>query len=169
MCPNKKVHYSLISDVSTEQDAPPYTSIHQDPVISYPVTSLGRLVLPAPAPEERLATSNRRAGRRVAPREQGGPLTEESHLSQTQLPRVQESQEDVRLEAQHSLASPRIISSASPRIMSSTFSESPPPENGISETNEVEEVTLTQTRVWEKWTTYLLNQIFIHFYHQHFH
>ena len=35
-------------DVSSEQDAPPYSSIHQDPVISYPVATLGRLVLPAP-------------------------------------------------------------------------------------------------------------------------
>lgn len=35
-------------DVSSEQDAPPYSSIHQDPVISYPVATLGRLVLPQP-------------------------------------------------------------------------------------------------------------------------
>jgi len=34
-------------DVSTEHDAPPYNSIDQDPVISYPVATLGRLVLPA--------------------------------------------------------------------------------------------------------------------------
>ena len=152
----QKVYYLLISDVSTEQDAPPYTSIHQDPVISYPVTSLGRLVLPAPAPEERTATSNRRAGRRVAPREQGGPSAEESHLSQPRLSGVPEPQDDVRIET-----SPRMI-------MSSTSSESPPPENRISEPD-AEEVTLTQTRVWEKRTTYLFNQIFIHFYHQHFH
>lgn len=37
-----------------EQEAPPYTSIQQDPVISYPVATLGRLVLP-PAPHPSLA------------------------------------------------------------------------------------------------------------------
>ena len=35
-------------DLSSEQEAPPYSSIHQDPVISYPVATLGRLVLPGP-------------------------------------------------------------------------------------------------------------------------
>ena len=42
-----------VADVSSELAAPPYASIHQDPVISYPLASLaslGRLVLPAPAP-----------------------------------------------------------------------------------------------------------------------
>ena len=41
-----------VADVSSELAAPPYASIHQDPVISYPLASLaslGRLVLPAPA------------------------------------------------------------------------------------------------------------------------
>ena len=32
-------------------EAPPYNSIHADPVISYPVATLGRLVLPAPGQE----------------------------------------------------------------------------------------------------------------------
>ena len=44
---------SNVADVSSELAAPPYASIHQDPVISYPLASLaslGRLVLPAPAP-----------------------------------------------------------------------------------------------------------------------
>lgn len=35
-------------DLSSDQGAPPYSSIHQDPVISYPVATLGRLVLPRP-------------------------------------------------------------------------------------------------------------------------
>jgi len=35
-------------DLSSDQEAPPYSSIHQDPVISYPVATLGRLVLPGP-------------------------------------------------------------------------------------------------------------------------
>ena len=42
-----------VADVSSELAAPPYASIHQDPVISYPLASLaslGRLVLPAPGP-----------------------------------------------------------------------------------------------------------------------
>jgi len=38
-----------ISDSSSDHStAPPYNSIHLDPVISYPVATLGRLVLPAP-------------------------------------------------------------------------------------------------------------------------
>ena len=32
-------------------EAPPYNTIHGDPVISYPVATLGRLVLPAPGQE----------------------------------------------------------------------------------------------------------------------
>ena len=91
----------LISDVSTEQDAPPYASIHSDPVISYPVTSLGRLVLPAPAPEERPPASIRRGLRRAAPGEQTRSVTEDSQLSQGPEPL-----EDVRWEDQHPLASP---------------------------------------------------------------
>jgi len=43
-------------DLSSDQDAPPYSSIHQDPVISYPVATLGRLVLPGPP--HPLGTSN---------------------------------------------------------------------------------------------------------------
>lgn len=39
--------------------APPYSSIHQDPVISYPVATLGRLVLPAPG-QEVVARARRR-------------------------------------------------------------------------------------------------------------
>lgn len=39
-------------DLSSEQEAPPYSSIHQDPVISYPVATLGRLVLPVPQPHQ---------------------------------------------------------------------------------------------------------------------
>ena len=33
-------------------EAPPYNTIHGDPVISYPVATLGRLVLPAPGGQE---------------------------------------------------------------------------------------------------------------------
>lgn len=90
-------------DVSTEQDAPPYTSIHTDPVICYPVTSLGRLVLPAPAPEERPPASIRRALLRAAPGEQSRSVAaEESQLSQG----PPEPLEDVRWEDHHPLASP---------------------------------------------------------------
>ena len=103
------VHYILISDVSTEQDAPPYTSIHSDPVISYPVTSLGRLVLPAPAPEERPPASIRR-GLRRAPGEQTRSVTEESQVSQGPEPL-----EDVRWEDQHPLASPPLHDSCQNR------------------------------------------------------
>lgn len=39
-----------MSDSSSDHShAPPYNSIHLDPVISYPVATLGRLVLPVPA------------------------------------------------------------------------------------------------------------------------
>merc|ERR1719468_1158048 len=96
-------------DVSTEQDAPPYTSIHSDPVISYPVTSLGRLVLPAPAPEERPPASIRR-GLRRAPEEQTRSVTEESQVSQGP-----ETLEDVRWEDQHPLASPPLHDSCQNR------------------------------------------------------
>jgi len=45
-------------DLSSDQDAPPYSSIHQDPVISYPVATLGRLVLPAPPHQMDRTTCN---------------------------------------------------------------------------------------------------------------
>ena len=43
--------YSTGGAGGAQLEAPPYNSIHGDPVISYPVATLGRLVLPAPGQE----------------------------------------------------------------------------------------------------------------------
>ena len=43
--------YSTGGAGGAQLEAPPYNSIHGDPVISYPVAILGRLVLPAPGQE----------------------------------------------------------------------------------------------------------------------
>merc|ERR1719468_21492 len=127
-------------DVSTEQDAPPYTSIHQDPVISYPVTSLGRLVLPPPEFEERPTFATRRALRRAEQREHCRSSAEESNLSRTQLPGVPEPLEDVRWGPQHPSASPSIINSAS--------LASPPHDSCQNRISEPDlNLQLTQTRV----------------------
>lgn len=52
--------FGSASDPGPEEDleAPPYSSIQQDPVISYPVSTLGRLVLP-PVEERPVSSSPR--------------------------------------------------------------------------------------------------------------
>ena len=65
--------------------APPYSSIHQDPVISYPVATLGRLVLPAPG-QEVVARARRRTEEDTAqplPASSDSPSTPEEDLTQT--------------------------------------------------------------------------------------
>ena len=65
--------------------APPYSSIHQDPVISYPVATLGRLVLPAPG-QEVVARARRRTEEDTSqplPASSDSPSTPEEDLTQT--------------------------------------------------------------------------------------
>ena len=78
-----------VADVSSELAAPPYASIHQDPVISSPLASLaslGRLVLPAPAPSPATAATLPASVRRVLGYRRRPPDQEERPRDATSPP-----------------------------------------------------------------------------------
>lgn len=148
-------------DVSTEQNAPSYNSIHQDPVISYPVATLGRLVLPAfdqniPSSSTTLPSSLRRVLRRQRERQ-----NEEVGNANPQPIEVEVSHDGSSLEntdCTESLELPSAsnsFTSTSSRQTSSSLSPSSPSSSAsttcTTNNNRVSavdsDITLTQTTV----------------------
>ena len=146
-----------ISDVSTEHDAPPYNTIDQDPVISYPVATLGRLVLPALDQEITSSSSTLPSSVRRVLRIQanvGEELTENQSNRDAENSRGPPSLKDLsaRISSSSSeppLSSPRPCSSyTSPRPSSSSISPSSSSTQCQSRTSSGEsETELTQTTV----------------------
>ena len=154
-----RIHFKQLffSDVSTEHDAPPYNTIDQDPVISYPVATLGRLVLPSLDQEMTSSSSTLPSSVRRVLRIQanvGEELTENQSNRDAENSRGPPSLKDLsaRISSSSSeppLSSPRPCSSyTSPRPSASSISPSSSSTQCQSRTSSGEsETELTQTTV----------------------
>ena len=118
-----------VADVSSELAAPPYASIHQDPVISYPLASLaslGRLVLPAPAPAPATAATLPASVRRVLGCRRRPPDQEERPRDATSPPALSQQPPSPPRPASaaaspcHNRMSPASVSDQEPELTQTT-------------------------------------------------